>query len=35
MTYARALRRLRKAVAGVVANGGAITRSLMLSVFSR
>ena len=32
-TEARALRRLRKAVAGAAANGGLITRSLMLSVF--
>ena len=33
MTYAQALRRLRKAVAGAAANGGLIARSLMLSVF--
>ena len=32
-TEARALRRLRKAVAGAAANRGVITRSLMLSVF--
>ena len=33
MSYGVALRRLRKAVASVAANGGAVTRSLMSSVF--
>jgi hypothetical protein len=33
MAYGLALRRLRQAVASVAANGSAITRSLMLSVF--
>jgi hypothetical protein len=33
MTYGQALRRLRKAVAKAIADGGAITQSLMLSVF--
>ena len=33
MPYAQALRRLRQAVAGVAANGGQCSRSLMLSVF--
>jgi hypothetical protein len=33
MTYGQALRRLRKAVANAIANGGTISRSLMLSVF--
>jgi len=33
MSYGVALRRLRKAVASVAANGGAVTRSLMLDVF--
>ena len=33
MSYGTALRKLRKAVASVAANGGAVTRSLMLDVF--
>ena len=33
MSYGVALRRLRKAVASVAANGGVVTRSLMLDVF--
>ena len=33
MPYGQALRRLRIAVASVAANGGAVTRSLMSSVF--
>jgi hypothetical protein len=34
MSYGVALRRLRQAVAAAAANGGAVTRSLMLSVFA-
>jgi hypothetical protein len=34
MTYVRALARLRRAVAGVIAGGGVISTSLVVQVFS-